>query len=220
MKVRVVGWGVYGDTDFEGGVRSDAADAAVIDSIKENGYLFNAEKHLGDAPCAPILNDGRMYRCMPMSFGTLMAEAHGINVKYAVPHFVSHIPEDAEKLPSHRMCADECVSVCARFPEDRSERFSISSSEVPFFLESGRLEMLDEPRLRYAGEGDILKIDGEDFIIKSVHRKKDLTSDEERAIDSIIFNMGDSKERKAAMERYRSAPTVLSMELEIPDRRR
>ncbi len=218
MKVKVVGWGIYGDMEFNGSMRSDAADAAVIDCIKKNGYLFNAPLHQSeDVPCAPIMSDGTMYRCNARSFGILMAMAHGVEEKYAVPHFVNHIPSDKEKLPAHRMCAEECIEVCAALPEDCSESFVIDSRLTPFIIEGDKLYMIDDPSLRYAARGDTVTVDGCSFTVRKASRKKDLTKEEEREIDRIVFDPQNARERKEALQKYRSAPMILTLELDIPE---
>ena len=76
MKLKVIGWTYYG-TQLPQGKLGWAARNAIIDDIKEHGYLFSGWAHQEGNFCAPVLNDGKIYRFSQRGWGGVMAEAHG-----------------------------------------------------------------------------------------------------------------------------------------------
>ncbi len=76
MKLRVVGWVCY-DDDYPEGIMGWAARNAVIDDIRAHGYEFSGWAHQEGYCCAPLLNDGKIYRFSQRGWGDVMAEAHG-----------------------------------------------------------------------------------------------------------------------------------------------
>ena len=88
MKYKVVGWTSYdGDDvpDSEGRI-GYAECCAIIDAIKEHGYLFSGWDHQEMFDCAPVLNDGKR-RCQGKFFR-----------EYAPALFQNSFKETASKI--------------------------------------------------------------------------------------------------------------------------
>ncbi len=85
MKLKVVGWTYDYDGCFEEAQDSFAAQAAIIDEIRANGYMFSGWNHQETENCVPVLSDGKMRCYSQRGWGGIMAEAweNGNTMGYA-----------------------------------------------------------------------------------------------------------------------------------------
>ena len=177
MTLKVVGW-VYYNKDFEQGRLGWAARHAIIDDIKEHGYLFSGWAHQEGYGCAPILNDGKIYCYSQRSWGSIMAEAHGYTGRMDYAKFAFMMEPDTEKRPSEKFDEDGFV------PEtDLNEKFEIKVERDAFDIAQSTKEIkfYDVPSLRYLDEGDtVVLVCGEDtaeYTVADVDRQRDLSKE-------------------------------------------
>ena len=76
---KVIGWKDWGGNDYPVNKGSVAADLAVIDCIRKNGYAFGGDSHQNMKGCCPVLNDGTKVRYSMRGWGSIMASALNID---------------------------------------------------------------------------------------------------------------------------------------------
>ena len=216
MKLKVLGWTYYDDYDFEEGTNGWAATNAVIDDIKEHGYLFSGEDHQEHSCCAPILNDGKIHRFSQRGFGGIMAEAHGYTKRMDYSLFAFGINPDAAVYPTREIsCYDDLRSqVCNHL----AEKFCVNVCAETFNLaQSGAITLDDLPELRYLDVGDtlILRCNGQKaaFEVSDVNRQKDFTKQQRIALQVEFLRFDDANRRRKAEEIYEKTKTVMEIKL-------
>ena len=216
MKLRVVGWAWY-DDDLPQGNVSWAARNAIIDDIKKNDYLFSGLSHQEALDCAPVLNDGKIYRFSQQGWGDVMAEAHGFFGRKDYARFSFGINEEKEVRPLLRFDEDNFI------PEtDLSEKFTLCVNPSVFRSAQKTAEIKLEVlhKLRYLDKGDNLElICGEDkaeYKVESVERKKDLTAKKRRELEFAMRDFQDEEKMKLAEKEYDEAKVILLIKSEKP----
>lgn len=157
MKYRVVGW-----TDYDG---DDAPDSespigfaerhAIVDDIKQNGYLFTGWDHEERLGCTPVLNDGKKRCFSQRGFGSVMAEAHGETDPYAYAHYTFMESITKRILPKTEYDPRHFT------PErDLAEHLSLATDAATLCAARGQNPILlpDDPALRYLDAGDTLTL--------------------------------------------------------------
>lgn len=76
---KVIGWTDWDDNDYPVNKGSVAADLAVIECIRKNGYAFGGDSHQSKEGCCPVLNDGTKVRYSMRGWGSIMASALDID---------------------------------------------------------------------------------------------------------------------------------------------
>ncbi len=158
MKVRVVGWTHYGDSRFESDGITYAEMEAIVDDIKENGYMFTGMHHQGCKYCVPVLNDGKKRTFSERGFGKIMARGHDVfrsggYVDYA---FNWGYSDEELKMPGEEREIKEAFE-----PEtDLNEEFEIQVTKEQFdeIRASLKLTFSHEHKYRYMSCGDYLVV--------------------------------------------------------------
>lgn len=214
MKYRVVGWTEY-DDDIGEVNTFWAARNAIIDDIKAHGYLFSGWAHQESLLCAPVLNDGKAFRCSQRCWGEIMAEAHGLFGRMDYAKYAFDVRDPV--YPAERF--DRLGFI----PEDVRERFELEVTKKVFErARKGEIELDDLPQFRYIGEGDglLLTCGGEKklYTVTEVDREKDISEETEIRLHypSIERDYSDCEERRLAEEEYARAPVVLTIALKLP----
>ena len=70
---------IGGGNDYPVNKGSVAADLAVIECIRKNGYAFGGDSHQNKEGCCPVLNDGTKVRYSMRGWGSIMASALDID---------------------------------------------------------------------------------------------------------------------------------------------
>ncbi len=208
MKYRVIGWTDDYDPDYEEGETSFAAQAAIIDDIRANGYDFTGYQHQEFPGCTPVLNDGKIRNFTRRGFGGVMAEAHGYTGLYDYVLYTDYI-EDYEgmKLPENRYPDPEFV------PEtDIAETFSLDGEDIT--LEDGTVRLMDNGKYRYIEDGDTVTIGDESYLVTDVDRYMDLTREARFALMRRMDYGNPEEERRAALEEFNRTPIVLAIKVE------
>ena len=76
---KVIGWTDWDGDDYPVNKGSVAADLAVIECIRKNGYAFGGDSHQNKEGCCPVLNDGTKVRYSMRGWGSIMASALDID---------------------------------------------------------------------------------------------------------------------------------------------
>lgn len=76
---KVIGWTDWDGNDYPVNKGSVAADLAVIECIRKNGYAFGGDSHQNKEGCCPVLNDGTKVRYSMRGWGSIMASALDID---------------------------------------------------------------------------------------------------------------------------------------------
>lgn len=76
---KVIGWTDWDGNDYHVNKGSVAADVAVIECIRKNGYAFGGDSHQNRERCCPVLNDGTKVRYSMRGWGSIMASALDID---------------------------------------------------------------------------------------------------------------------------------------------
>jgi hypothetical protein len=157
MKYRVVGWTSYDDESVEesGNSIGFAERNAIIDDIKNNGYLFSGYDHQEMWDCAPVLNDGKKRCFSQRGWGGVMAEAHGYFGAYDYSLFTFGVNEEYAKRPKNYFFADSFTP-----EENLAEHFEIEVDESIFALAKTRNPFFlpDLDALRFIDAGDTLTL--------------------------------------------------------------
>lgn len=216
MKLKVIGWTEYDNYDYKAGVNGWAAINAIIDDIKKHKYKFTGYDHEERRNCAPILNDGKIYRFSQRGFGGLMAEAHGDTgrMDYTMYSFSFSMDEKFARYPYNAYYADE-----VKIQENLNEVFDIEVSQENFnsAQESGEITLDDLPELRYLDINDevILKRgeNSQRYIVIDVDRKKDLTDKERLNLEMDFCDFQDEQRRKRANEIFNNTKVIMIVKL-------
>ena len=192
MKYKVVGWTSYdGDDvpDSEGRI-GYAECCAIIDAIKEHGYLFSGWDHQEMFDCAPVLNDGKRRCFSQRGWGGIMAEAYGYTGEYDYSRFT--FMESIE--PSHVKRPSAGFNPSSFTPEaDLCERFEIEVGE--FFFRHADLNnplcIDDSDEFRFIDAGDTLTLcygdEKIDFFITDIDRTHRTAAAAENGIKGKIL---------------------------------
>ena len=216
MKLRVVGWTYYDDALPQGEV-GWAAQNAIIDEIKERGYLFSGWAHQEADLCAPVLNDGKMYLFSQRGWGGVMAEAHGYTGRMDYAKFAFMGDAAKEIRPKERFDKRSFL------PEtDLNERFELRVTQE--MLDSARhaheIKLDDLPELRYLDAGDVLTlISGEEkaeYTVKDVDRDKDLSEEERLELRFAFYDHRNPERQKRAEEAFDRAKIILTVTFKPP----
>ena len=76
---KVIGWTDWDGDDYPVNKGSVAADLAVIECVRKNGYAFGGDSHQNKEDCCPVLNDGTKVRYSMRGWGSIMASALDID---------------------------------------------------------------------------------------------------------------------------------------------
>lgn len=76
---KVIGWTDWDGNDYPVNKGSVAADLAVIECVRQNGYAFGGDSHQNRKGCCPVLNDGTKVRYSMRGWGSIMASALNID---------------------------------------------------------------------------------------------------------------------------------------------
>ena len=157
MKYRVIGWVCCDDPSFENAPATDAAVFAIIDDIKENGYIFSGKEHRSFRFGAPLLNDGKRRCFSARAFGEIMAIAHGHYGRLDSSAFTFGMPPEKLKMPTEERTVTRLESVSE---ESLNETFCIYVSERELFaaVAMRALGLPDVPALRRLDCGDTLML--------------------------------------------------------------
>ena len=217
MKLKVIGWTSY-STPLKQGKVSWAAQYAIIEEIKKHGYSFSGWAHQEGYGCAPVLNDGKVYRFSQRGWGGIMAEAHGYtgSMDYSLYAFAGD--RDKEIRPEGGY--DESAVA----PEGSlAESFSFEVSEAEFLKlhKKRKIKWEDVPALKYLDAGDRLiftcKEQLVEYIVTDVERQKDLTEEEMLEWERRFYNAaGKPDEMKKAEEEFDSIKTVMMIKVKKP----
>ncbi len=211
MKYKVIGWVSYDEYGIEDADISYAVNAAIIDEIRKNRYMFSGYQHQEFCCCAPILNDGKRRCYSQRGWGHLMAEAYGdmAMYSYSVYSFFSNAGD--EKFPESKF-----LDLDNYVPEtDLNEVFNISDLE--FELKDNIIIMKDYYPLRYVDKDDIIKINSFLFKVLDVNRKMTIGGDELEEKNKAIPDIDDEK----FMEKYielRESSINLQLTIELIDK--
>ena len=213
MKLRVIGWTYY-DDDLPQGENCWAARNAIVDEIKKHGYLFSGASHQEGYYCAPVCNDGKIYRFSQRSWGSIMAEAHGYTkrmdyVKFA---FAKSIDFDTEIHPKKRYDDDMIIS-----EGNLNEQFELEVTQkvLASAQHSHEIRLDNLPTLRYLGAGDTLVLtcgqQSTEYTVTNVDLTKGLP--EERIRELRFWDVSDIEGMKRAEEEFNSAKTIMIVKL-------
>lgn len=75
-KLCVVGWTDYDDEYFARCKGGDEAFDAVVESVREHGFLFGGDAHQDYSRCCPVLSDGTKYCFSWRGWGAVIAAAY------------------------------------------------------------------------------------------------------------------------------------------------
>ena len=75
----VIGWTDWAHSEYPARDGSVAADLAVIDCIRKNGYRFGGDSHQYREGCCPVLNNGTRVCYSLRGWGSIMASALDID---------------------------------------------------------------------------------------------------------------------------------------------
>ncbi len=168
---------------FEEGEASFAAQAAIIDDIREHNYLFSGYDHQEARYGAPVLNDGRIRNFTRRGFGELMAEAYGYDSLFNYSRFTDRFPVSEDRLPSERYVDGECEFMA---PEELAEEFILEDGEYNFDEKTVITDDLD--KLRYIDKGDTVTFGGRSYDVLDVDRRKDMTEKQREELLGRIFS--------------------------------
>ncbi len=104
MALKVLGWTSYDSHNYPAGQYTEEVRWVVLQEVKRQGYLFTGEQHQECINCAPVLNDGKLYRFSQRDWGDLMAVAHGSTnpMDYAI-YSCGKLKSEAIVMPDNTM---------------------------------------------------------------------------------------------------------------------
>ncbi|MBQ7761467.1 MAG: hypothetical protein IJ400_05360 [Clostridia bacterium] len=200
MKVRVVGWTHYGDSRFENDGITYAEMEAIVDDIKENGYMFTGMHHQGCKYCVPVLNDGKKRVFSERGFGKIMARGHDVFTSggYVDYAFNWGYSDEELKMPGEEREIKEVFE-----PEtDLNEEFEFEATEEQFNTAQSTLtlEFPNEHKYRYMSGGDDLTMKCGDRVAKyhiakytRVERHENLSRENEIFISTVKLILEEKK---------------------------
>ncbi|MBE5745256.1 MAG: hypothetical protein E7355_03865 [Clostridiales bacterium] len=206
------------DDTYPDGSISWAAQYAVMDEIREKGYLFSGWQHQEAWAGCPVLNDGKIRRFSQRGFAQVMAEAHGETGVYDYARYMdfSFSKKDGNAvaiMPKSNVDKNQILdkkALCETFA------LTVDETTLSKALETRVLTVEDAPQFRYLDTGDVLTItDGKhslEIAVAMVDRKKDLTKEQHRAINSMYAL--SSEQRQQLEEEIRQARLLLTIRLQ------
>ncbi len=127
MKLKVIGWTYNDDYRYPEKDASYAVCEAIMDAIREGGYLFSGQDHQNLQEATPVLNDGHMYSFSQRGWGGVMAEAHGETDPMDYAGYAFFVDEKERKMPPEEAYIGTVIRNAARemlTPEAYDELFS------------------------------------------------------------------------------------------------
>ncbi|MBQ2737653.1 MAG: hypothetical protein IJF38_03110 [Clostridia bacterium] len=228
MKKYVIGWTHFDNEKIEGADCTHSDNAAIIDDIRAHGYSFSGYAHQELDGGVPVMNDGKARRFSRRIWGSTMANAHGKRHPYDYTLWAEALESEEAELrgmPSpDRRISDAPPRVS---PETLYEtyRFETDERTLQLALKYYKYNLDNTSELRYIDIGDtvILTVDNRDtaFTVTDVERKWRLAPEGKPPCILSGLEMRfamrseDEAERKLALEKYMSAPDVLSLMLRV-----
>ncbi len=219
MKYRVVGWTEYENDTVEDGPLTDAADAAIIDEIREKGYCFTGENHQYRLLCTPVLNDGKKRCYGQRAFGRVMATAHGYNGKTDYALFAFSLSDGDDDEDKAVMPKERYLPGVTPIGDNYAEEFTVEvdGAMLERALAGEEISVEDLAELKYIDTGDGLTLisgeRSEHFKVLLAERKMDITKEEEMFIFFKCY-YESKEERERAEEMYRNAKYLIGLTLE------
>ena len=150
MQYQVVGWIEYDSPLVEDAPLTAGAARAIVEAIREGGYLFTGFDHQ-ERPCgAPVLNDGRRRALGQRAFAALMAEAQGEKQGFAYVKYLTDLTPDSRVMPEAR------YSPSLTYTPPTPETFTVRQDAYP---DDHLVTVTDDEAYRYLEEGDILRVE-------------------------------------------------------------
>ncbi len=215
MKYRVVGWATYDDLSLEDGEITEEVCQAVIDNIKENGYLFTGWNHQESLDCAPVLNDGKIRRFSQRTFGGLMARAHGYYGDMDYAKFMFGMNYEDCVFPRDYFAFDEFV------PEIGETRDYFYETDEKTFLEAKKnlaIKIPNEEAFRYIHPLDAFILTcgekREVYMVKTVKREKDISKEELDVLEDRMYDYDHYDDVEKALAEYERLSIAIFLTLE------
>ena len=181
MKYKVIGWTDYDNSLFSDGELSDAAVNAIVDDIRENGYLFSGFDHQERLYGAPVLNDGKRRVFSQRGFGAVMAMAYAEEGDYAYSLYSFAVKPDRCKMP------DIDAEVGYKPDYDLTEDFEIELgvAEYEAALASSEITVDDRDYLRMIDHGDRLHL----LVVGECHIHNVISAERTRIDDTTVLKV-------------------------------
>lgn len=226
MKIKVVGWTEYDSYEFKEGKNTWAVRMALVDEIKNNGYLFSGYDHQERSNCAPVFNDGKMRRFTQRGFGDIMAEAHGNNNPTGYAMYMFGLEPSVCSFPKNEIFKDDfqveknlnesfILEVDECFLKNALNVKRITTNNISHIEKTIKIE--DLPELRYIDKGDtlIFKSNGKSsaFSILDVTRDRDITFKERIKYTSIMNYSNNKSEYESTRKEFMALPIVLTLKV-------
>ena len=216
MKYQIIGWTAYDDPSFAACPPSYAAENAIVDELRAQGYRFTGYHHQENAFCCPVLNDGKKRLFSQRAFGELMARAQGLEgifdyANFSYPreahddwHFPTQAPRLDEICPANTLCQTVALQVDAHTLKTATH--------------DGMLSIVEQGSLRLLERGDQLLLRTPEKSISvsvtDVQYEKDLTEDELLEIDIAAMKPQNKERFKRADTLYKNAKKRLLIRFE------
>lgn len=226
MKIKVVGWTEYDSSEFKEGENTSAVRMALIDEIKNNGYLFSGYDHQERSNCAPVFNDGKMRRFSQRGFGGIMAEAHGNNNPMGYAMYMFGLEPSACSFPKNEIFKGDfqveknlneifILEVDENFLKNALNLEHITIGNISYTEKTIKIE--DLPELKYIDKGDtlIFKSNGKSlaFSILDVKRERGHSFAERIKYTTIMNNSNNKSEYESARKEFMALPIVLTLKV-------
>lgn len=226
MKLRVVGWTYYENTLFKEGQSNWAARMALVDEIREKGYLFSGYDHQERYNCVPVFNDGKLRRFSQRGFADIMAEANGDYYYMAYSLYMFGLDSSKCKFPEKEIYKNDFEA-----EKNLAETFVVEVDEQTFanapivkrfgigsyvFINK-KIKLLDSDELRFIAEGDtlVLTCNGKysAFSILEVERDRGLSSEELREYYEKMDPYNNPKEYEKVRKKFMALPVYVNLEV-------
>ncbi len=226
MKIKVVGWTDYDSHEFNEGENTWAVRKALIDEIKNNGYLFSGYDHQERSNCAPVFNDGKMRRFSQRGFGGIMAEAHGNNNPTGYAMYMFGLEPSGCTFPQNEVFKGDF-----QFEKNLNETFILEVNEnylknalniehitignISYTEKTIKIE--DLPELKYIDKGDTLIFNSNGkssaFSILDVTRDHGLSPKERIKYNTIMNYSNNKSEYESARKKFMTLPIILTLKV-------
>ena len=168
MKYKVIGWTDYENCELESESPSWAAIHAIMDEIKEKGFIITGYDHQESYNCVPVLNDGIKRTMSQRGWGRLMADVLGYRGMYDYSLFTYNPKADKSKLPGkedeyigaghvHHYTAEEMDDMLKNIDELLAKldaEFEERKKAGETFPETSPEDDFDEEYCEYVEEGE------------------------------------------------------------------
>ena len=207
MKIRVIGWTYYSDSDYPDMEITNGKHHAVIDEIRKHQYLFSGFSHEERFGCTPVFNDGSKGSWSQRGWGSLMAEAYEEEGMYAYSAYTYEL--NNEVYPK-----DYVDNSLIEDPNSLYEEYEIIIDNEEDFLNLSHIssyKLVKEKvndKYRYMSIGDTIVFVYNDNKIKKViadmETDYDFVSEEQRL--ELMYAHGD--DIKKAEEILKTLPII------------